>query len=89
MPRQERRAAVTGDPASRNEPGLLDLRRRGFSLRIRAGERFELDAHMDVAPLRLLAIGGLVASILLSVPSIVRSARERSRPALGPGRTDV
>lgn len=51
--------------------------RRGASLHIRAGSRFEFAAHIDVAPLRLLAIGALVAGILWSVPPIIRAARMR------------
>ena len=55
---------------------------RGASLRIRVGERFSLEAEIGSAPLRLAAVGLLVASILLSVPPIIRAARERTRVPL-------
>ena len=45
-------------------------------LRVRFGTRGELSARVAVTPLGLLAIGGLVAAILLSVPPIVRAARD-------------
>ena len=45
----------------------------------RAG-RFEAEASITVTPIGLLAIGGLVAAILLSVPPIVRAARQRVTP---------
>lgn len=68
------------------------MNRIGASLRVRVGRRVRLDARMDVAPLRLLSIGVLVASILLSVPPIIRAARERPRrldaPAAGFGALD-
>lgn len=49
-------------------------------MHLRAGSRFELHAHLDLVPLRLLAIGALVSAILLSVPPIIRAARiPRSR----------
>lgn len=52
------------------------LSQRGSaSVRAEAG-RFRFEAQVEVTPLHLLAIGGLVASILLSVPPIVRAARQ-------------
>lgn len=50
---------------------------------IRAGDRFVMESEVRVTPLGLLAIGGLVAAILLSVPPIVR-ARTRGARALPP-----
>jgi hypothetical protein len=47
--------------------------------RARAG-RFEVDTGVQVTPLGLLAIGGLVSAILLSVPPIVRAAGNARRP---------
>ncbi|UZK65507.1 VOC family protein [Sphingomonas sp. M1-B02] len=41
---------------------------------IRAGDRVVLESEVSVTPLGLLAIGGLVAAILLSVPPIVRAS---------------
>lgn len=41
---------------------------------MRFGDRAAFDAEVGVTPLGLLAIGGLVAAILLSVPPIVRAA---------------
>lgn len=40
----------------------------------RAG-RFVMEAEARATPLGLLAIGGMVAAILLSVPPILRAAR--------------
>ena len=48
--------------------------------RMRAGSGFEAEAMVSVSPMGLLAIGGLVAAILLSVPPIVRAARQRIGP---------
>ncbi|AJP73665.1 hypothetical protein [Sphingomonas hengshuiensis] len=42
---------------------------------IRVGDRLALEAEVRVTPLGLIAIGGLVAAVLLSVPPIVRAAR--------------
>lgn len=42
---------------------------------LRAGERFVMEAEVRATPLGLLAVGGLVAAILLSVPPIVRAAQ--------------
>ena len=36
--------------------------------------RVRLQAHVSVSPAGLLAIGGLVAAVLLSIPPIVRAA---------------
>lgn len=41
---------------------------------MRAGG-FVMEAEVRATPLGLLAVGGLVAAILLSVPSIVRASR--------------
>lgn len=46
--------------------------------RMRPGSGFEAEASVTMTPIGLLAIGGLVAAILLSVPPIVRAARQRS-----------
>ena len=48
--------------------------------RLRAG-RARFDAKVAVSPLGLLAIGGLVAAILLSVPPIIRAAADARRAA--------
>lgn len=43
---------------------------------------FVMEAEARATPLGLLAIGGMVAAILLSVPPILRAARtERQLPA--------
>jgi len=39
---------------------------------VRAGSGFEAEAMVTITPVGLLAIGGLVAAILLSVPPIIR-----------------
>lgn len=46
---------------------------------LRFGNRVSLDAQVSVTPLGLLAIGGLVSAILLSVPPIVRAAGKAAR----------
>ena len=46
---------------------------------IRAGERFVMESEVRVTPLGLLAIGGLVAAILLSVPPILRAGAGAAR----------
>ncbi|HMI21132.1 MAG TPA: hypothetical protein VK533_16485 [Sphingomonas sp.] len=48
--------------------------------RMRAGSGFEAEAMVTVSPVGLLAIGGLVAAILLSVVPIVRASRQRIPP---------
>ncbi len=48
--------------------------------RMRAGSGFEAEAMVSISPVGLLAIGGLVAAILLSVPPIVRAAHGRIAP---------
>jgi hypothetical protein len=48
--------------------------------RMRAGSGFEAEAIVSVSPVGLLAIGGLVAAILLSVVPIVRASRQRIAP---------
>jgi len=45
--------------------------------RMRAGAGFEAEASVTVTPAGLLAIGGLVGAILLSVVPIVRASRRR------------
>lgn len=50
---------------------------------IRIGERIVLEAEARATPIGLLAIGGMVAAILLSVPPILRAARAPRR--LPPG----
>jgi len=52
--------------------------------RMRAGSGFEAEASVTVSPLGLLAIGGLMAAILLSTASIVRAERRRSLRARRP-----
>ena len=52
---------------------------------LRAGDRFVMESEVSVTPLGLLAIGGLVAAILLSVPPIIR-ASTRAAKALPPPR---
>ena len=47
---------------------------------IRFGDRFVIESEVRATPLGLLAIGGLVAAILLSVPPIVRAKRSRHLP---------
>ena len=44
---------------------------------MRAGNGFEAEASVTVSPAGLLAIGGLVAAVLLSVVPIVRASRRR------------
>ena len=46
--------------------------------RMRAGSGFQAEASVTVTPAGLLAIGGLVAAILLSVAPVVRAARRHS-----------
>ena len=48
--------------------------------RINIADRVIIDAEVKATPLGLLAIGGLVAALLLSVPPIIRAARN-SAPA--------
>jgi len=45
--------------------------------RMRAGAGFEAEASVTVTPAGLLAIGGLVGAILLSVVPIVQASRRR------------
>ena len=42
---------------------------------LRAGDRFVMESEVRVTPLGLLAVGGLVAAILLAIPPIVRAKR--------------
>lgn len=44
--------------------------------RLRLGDRLRVNAGLAMTPLGLLATGGLVAAILLSVPPIIRAARK-------------
>lgn len=46
---------------------------------LRIGNRSSLDAEVSVTPLGLLAIGGLVSAILLSVPPIISAAGKAAR----------
>lgn len=46
-------------------------------VRPRAGNRFAVETTVSVTPLGLLAVGGLVAAVLLSVPPIIRAAKVR------------
>lgn len=48
------------------------------------GDRFVMEAEARATPLGLLAVGGLVALILLSIPPIVRA--KRAARALPPPR---
>jgi hypothetical protein len=48
--------------------------------RMCAGNGFEAEAIVTVSPVGLLAFGGLVATILLSVVPIVRASRRRIAP---------
>jgi len=41
----------------------------------RVGDRFVAEAEVQATPLGLLAIGGLVAVILLAIPPIIRASR--------------
>jgi len=50
---------------------------------IRIGERIVLEAEARATPIGLIAIGGMVAAILLAVPPILRAARAPHR--LPPG----
>ena len=52
---------------------------------LRAGERFVMEVDARATPLGLLAVGGLVAAILLSVPPIIRAARAPAADALVSG----
>jgi hypothetical protein len=71
--------------------------------RMRAGSGFEAEASVTMTPVGLLAIGGLVGAILLSVVPIVRERRRlpldgapqphtldpaTTRPALPPPSTE-
>lgn len=51
---------------------------------IRFGDRFVMEAEARATPLGLLAVGGLVAAILLAIPPIVRA--KRAARALPPPR---
>jgi hypothetical protein len=46
---------------------------------LRFGNRVSLDSQINVTPLGLLAIGGLVSAILLSIPPIIRAAGKAAR----------
>jgi hypothetical protein len=48
--------------------------RQRASLAVRIGRRWGVSASVEVTPAGLLAIGGLVSSILLSTAVLVRSA---------------
>lgn len=47
---------------------------------MRAGDRFVMEAEARTTPLGLLAVGGLVAAILLAIPPIVRAKRQLRLP---------
>jgi hypothetical protein len=49
--------------------------------RMRAGSGFEAEAMVSISPVGLLAFGGLVATILLSLVPIVRASRKRIAPS--------
>ncbi|WP_380872246.1 hypothetical protein ACFB49_31890 [Sphingomonas sp. DBB INV C78] len=51
---------------------------------LRIGDKFLMEAETRTTPLGLLAIGGLVAAILLSVPPIVRAKRARRLASVDP-----
>ncbi|GGF74498.1 hypothetical protein GCM10011402_28920 [Paracoccus acridae] len=59
-------------------PGKADaeLSKNRARLHLRAG-RVEASAEVDITPTGLLSIGALVSMILLSVPPIIRAAKER------------
>lgn len=44
---------------------------------IRFGDKVVIESEVRATPLGLLAIGGMVAAILLAVPPIVRAKRAR------------
>ncbi|PZU11602.1 hypothetical protein [Sphingomonas sp.] len=48
---------------------------QGARAAIRVGDRFVMEAEARATPLGLLAVGGLVAAILLAIPPIVRARR--------------
>lgn len=48
--------------------------------RMRAGNGFEAEAMVSVSPVGLLAFGGLVAALLLSVLPIVCASRQKIAP---------
>lgn len=60
---------------------------------LRAGNVFVMESEARATPLGLLAIGGLVAAILLAVPPIVRASARAARklppPAPGASRPDA
>jgi hypothetical protein len=51
---------------------------------LRIGNRIVMESEASATPLGLLAVGGLVALILLSIPPIVRA--KRAHKALPPPR---
>ena len=51
---------------------------------LRIGDRIVMESEATATPLGLLAVGGLVALILLSIPPIVRA--KRAHKALPPPR---
>ena len=48
--------------------------------RVHAASGFETEASLTLSPLELLAIGGMVDTILLSVVPIVRASRRQTLP---------
>jgi hypothetical protein len=53
---------------------------------LRLGNRFLGELEVRTTPAGLLAIGGLVAAILLSVPPIIRAAAEASEARKSPAK---
>jgi len=46
---------------------------------IRVADKFVLETEVRVTPIGLLAIGGLVAAILLTVPPVIRAGARAAR----------
>lgn len=57
-------------------------RRQTAGVDLRLGARARVRAEVSMTPVGLLAVGGLVAAILLSVPPIVRAAADARRARL-------
>lgn len=56
-------------------PAVLDAPQAARAS-LRLGERFAAELEVHTTPAGLLAIGGLVAAILLSIPPIIRAGAE-------------
>jgi hypothetical protein len=65
-----------GAPAQPAVPALQSPQRA--AARFRFGDRLVAESEVEVTPAGLLAIGGMVAAILLGSAVIVRAARHRS-----------